>query len=80
MRKVLSIALTLVMILCASAMVQAQNRVLKGVVTASPDGEPMPGVTILDKTNQTGTTTNIDEHHFLGCELIFFRSILLKSL
>ncbi|MBN3519839.1 SusC/RagA family TonB-linked outer membrane protein [Algoriphagus lutimaris] len=66
MRKVLSIALTLVMIFCATAMVQAQKRVLKGVVTASPDGEPMPGVTILDKSNQTGTTTNIDGEYSIS--------------
>lgn len=60
MRKVLSIAFTLVMLFCVVNLTQAQNRVVKGVVTASPDGLPMPGVTILDKTNQTGTTTNVD--------------------
>ncbi|WP_268036073.1 SusC/RagA family TonB-linked outer membrane protein [Algoriphagus sp. PAP.12] len=60
MRKVLSIAFTLVMLICVVNLTQAQTRIVKGVVTASPDGLPMPGVTILDKSNQTGTTTNVD--------------------
>lgn len=60
MRKVLSITFTLVMLICVVNLTQAQTRVVKGVVTASPDGLPMPGVTILDKSNQTGTTTNVD--------------------
>src|SRR5690606_34399904 len=30
------------------------------------DGLPMPGVTVLDKTNQTGTTTNIDGEYSLS--------------
>ncbi|MBB6325192.1 TonB-linked SusC/RagA family outer membrane protein [Algoriphagus iocasae] len=66
MRKVLSIAFALVMILSAATLAQGQQRVLKGVVTASPDGEPMPGVTVLDKTNQTGTTTNIDGEYSIN--------------
>lgn len=60
MRKVLSITFTLVMLISVINLTQAQTRVVKGVVTASPDGLPMPGVTILDKSNQTGTTTNVD--------------------
>ncbi|EAZ80014.1 SusC/RagA family TonB-linked outer membrane protein [Algoriphagus machipongonensis] len=58
MRKVLSISFTLVFMLGLIAIAQAQDRVVKGVVTA--DGLPMPGVTILDKSNQKGTTTNVD--------------------
>ncbi|MFC5625054.1 SusC/RagA family TonB-linked outer membrane protein [Algoriphagus winogradskyi] len=58
MKKVLSIAFALVLMLGLTATSYAQQRILKGVVTA--DGLPMPGVTVLDKTNQTGTTTNID--------------------
>ncbi|WP_026953683.1 SusC/RagA family TonB-linked outer membrane protein [Algoriphagus vanfongensis] len=66
MRKVLSIAFTLVMLVCVSNLTQAQSKVVKGVVTASPDGLPMPGVTILDKTNQTGTTTNVDGEYSIS--------------
>ncbi|MBB6325194.1 TonB-linked SusC/RagA family outer membrane protein [Algoriphagus iocasae] len=66
MRKILSISFTLVLMLGAIALAQGQSRVLKGVVTASPDGLPMPGVTILDKSNQTGTTTNIDGEYSIS--------------
>ncbi|UZD24055.1 SusC/RagA family TonB-linked outer membrane protein [Algoriphagus halophytocola] len=60
MRKLLPIAFTLVLIFGLAAIAQAQNRVLRGTVTSSSDGLPMPGVTILDKSNQTGTTTDVD--------------------
>src|SRR5690606_29146865 len=41
-------------------------RVLKGKVTASADGLPMPGVTVLDKTNKSGTTTNADGEYSIS--------------
>ncbi|WP_339877326.1 SusC/RagA family TonB-linked outer membrane protein [uncultured Algoriphagus sp.] len=66
MRKVLSIAFALGFMLCAVQLAQGQSRVLKGVVTADTDGLPMPGVTILDKSNQTGTTTNIDGEYSIS--------------
>jgi iron complex outermembrane receptor protein len=66
MKKVLSIAFALVIMLGLSVSTQAQQRILKGVVTASEDGLPMPGVTVLDKTNQTGTTTNVDGEYSLS--------------
>jgi len=59
MRKVLLIACALVLTFGLTASLQAQTRVLKGVVTASLDGLPLPGVTILDKGTNTGTTTNV---------------------
>lgn len=60
MRKVLSIAFALVMVLRLSVSAQAQQRILTGVVISTEDGLPIPGVTVLDKTTQTGTTTDID--------------------
>jgi len=66
MRKVLSIAFALVLTFSLTANVQAQTRVLKGVVTATSDGLPMPGVTILDKGNNTGTTTNVDGEYSIS--------------
>ncbi|MEB2776276.1 SusC/RagA family TonB-linked outer membrane protein [Algoriphagus sp. D3-2-R+10] len=66
MKKVLSFAFALVMILSLSVSTQAQQRILKGVVTATEDGLPMPGVTVLDKTNQTGTTTNVDGEYSIS--------------
>lgn len=64
MKKVLSIAFALVLMLGLVATSHAQQRILKGVVTA--DGLPMPGVTVLDKTNQTGTTTNVDGEYSIS--------------
>jgi TonB-linked SusC/RagA family outer membrane protein len=66
MRKVLSIAFALVLMMGLTTYAQAQTKVLKGVVTAESDGLPMPGVTILDKGNKTGTTTNIDGEYTIS--------------
>ncbi len=60
MRKALSISCALALILILNIQVQAQNRILTGTVKAEADGLPIPGVTVLDKTNQTGTTTDVD--------------------
>ncbi|WP_192085259.1 SusC/RagA family TonB-linked outer membrane protein [Algoriphagus sp. Y33] len=66
MKRVLSIAFVMVMVLGLSVSIQAQQRILKGVVTAAPDGLPMPGVTILDKSTKAGTTTNIDGEYSIS--------------
>jgi len=66
MRKVLSIAFSLVLMLGLTTYTEAQTRVLKGVVTAESDGFPMPGVTILDKGTKTGTTTNVDGEYSIS--------------
>ncbi|HSF55765.1 MAG TPA: carboxypeptidase-like regulatory domain-containing protein, partial [Algoriphagus sp.] len=66
MRKFLSIAFALALVLGITVSAQSQQRVLRGTVTASTDGLPMPGVTILDKSNQTGTTTNVDGEYSIS--------------
>ncbi|MDR7131082.1 TonB-linked SusC/RagA family outer membrane protein [Algoriphagus sp. 4150] len=66
MKKVLAIAFALGCMLCAVHLANGQSRILKGVVTAAPDGLPMPGVTILDKSTKTGTTTNIDGEYSIS--------------
>ncbi|WPR73655.1 SusC/RagA family TonB-linked outer membrane protein [Algoriphagus sp. NG3] len=66
MKKVLSISFALAMMMAITVTTYAQQRVLKGKVTAKEDGLPMPGVTILDKTNQTGTTTDMDGMYSLS--------------
>ncbi|WP_439489038.1 SusC/RagA family TonB-linked outer membrane protein [Algoriphagus sp.] len=76
MKKVLSIAFAMVMVLGLSAFAQAQQRILKGVVTAASDGLPMPGVTILDKSTKTGTTTNVDGEYSISVDT---NSILVFS-
>ncbi|TFV94144.1 SusC/RagA family TonB-linked outer membrane protein [Algoriphagus kandeliae] len=59
MRKILSISYGLAFMLFFSIQVYAQTRILTGTVVGE-DGMAIPGVTILDKTNQTGTTTDVD--------------------
>ncbi|MDR7131084.1 TonB-linked SusC/RagA family outer membrane protein [Algoriphagus sp. 4150] len=66
MKKVLSIAFALVMVLGLSVSTQAQQRILKGVVTAASDGLPLPGVTIVDKSTKSGTTTNADGEYSIS--------------
>lgn len=38
----------------------AQNRTVEGTVTSTEDGEPLPGVTVLVKGTNRGTTTNTE--------------------
>ncbi|MBC6365824.1 SusC/RagA family TonB-linked outer membrane protein [Algoriphagus sp. AK58] len=76
MRKFLSITFALVLLLSFSVSAQDQRRVLKGKVTASTDGLPMPGVTILDKSNQTGTTTDVDGQYSIS---VTDKSVLVFS-
>ncbi len=66
MRKFLPIAFALAVLLSLSSSVYGQQRVLRGKVTASSDGLPLPGVTILDRSNQSGTTTNVDGEYSIS--------------
>lgn len=59
-KKILPIVFPLLLLLGFSSIAQAQNRVLKGVVTSKSDGLSLPGVTILEKGSSTGTTTDAD--------------------
>ncbi|MDP2040466.1 carboxypeptidase-like regulatory domain-containing protein, partial [Algoriphagus sp.] len=76
MRKFLSIAFSLALVLGITVSAQSQQRVLRGKVTASTDGLAIPGVTILDKSNQTGTTTNVDGEYSIS---VTDRSVLVFS-
>ncbi|MFN8344795.1 MAG: SusC/RagA family TonB-linked outer membrane protein [Spirosomataceae bacterium] len=51
------VSLTLLSVLCAS-MVWAQTRTVTGKITSKEDGTVMPGVNIVVKGTQKGTTTN----------------------
>lgn len=65
MRKILAIIIPFMLLLSFSSTLHAQTRVLKGVVISSSDGLSLPGVTILDKGNNTGTTTDADGKYSL---------------
>lgn len=52
-------ALILIMITCSFA-TTPETRVITGVVTASADGSPMPGVNVLIKGTATGVSTNAE--------------------
>lgn len=58
MKKRLSI-IFLIMMSCTS-MLFAQSRTVRGVVTSSEDGDPLPGVSVLIKGTSTGTVTGMD--------------------
>lgn len=45
--------------------IMAQERSLKGVVTSESDGEPLVGVTIIEKGTTNGTVTDIDGYFVL---------------
>jgi TonB-linked SusC/RagA family outer membrane protein len=44
----------------------AQNSVVKGVVTSSDDGLPLPGSTIVIAATKIGTTTDLDGKYVIG--------------
>ncbi|SHO60802.1 SusC/RagA family TonB-linked outer membrane protein [Algoriphagus zhangzhouensis] len=60
MRKILSLSFGIVLLILVSMQSYAQSRLVTGTVTGEADGLPIPGVTVLDKTTQSGTTTDID--------------------
>lgn len=76
MRKFLSCTFLMIMLLGLMSAAYSQQRVLRGKVTASTDGLPMPGVTVLDKSNQTGTTTNVDGEYAIS---VTDKSVLVFS-
>lgn len=66
MIKSLSISCGLVFMLFLSIQASAQNRILTGTVVSEADGTPIPGVSVLDRTNQTGTATNMDGEYSIS--------------
>jgi TonB-linked SusC/RagA family outer membrane protein len=44
----------------------AQSRTVSGTVTSADDGQPLPGVTVLVKGTNRGTTTNLDGNYTLN--------------
>ncbi|PSL04937.1 SusC/RagA family TonB-linked outer membrane protein [Cecembia rubra] len=59
MNRVLQLMLALILSIVFQFQANAQTRVLSGKVS-DPSGEPIPGVNILDKQTNTGTTTDLD--------------------
>ncbi|UMB54051.1 TonB-dependent receptor [Lutibacter sp. A64] len=58
--KVRGSILSAVFVFLFTISLQAQEITVQGVVTAVEDGFPIPGVTVLVKDTNTGTTTNFD--------------------
>src|SRR5690554_8168833 len=52
--------LPLVCTILLSYNLSAQSRLVKGLVTDATADEPLPGVSILVKNTQSGTTTGVD--------------------
>lgn len=73
----------LIALFCAGA-VFGQVRQLTGVVTSAADNQPIPGVTVLVKGTQTGTTTGTDGRFVLEARVqggsLIFSSIGFRKL
>jgi iron complex outermembrane recepter protein len=54
-----------ILVVMLTLAVTAQNRIISGVVKASDDGLPIPGVTVVIKGTTIGTTTNTDGKYLL---------------
>lgn len=52
--------LTLIFMFFTSFLVFSQSRAVRGVVTSSEDGEPVPGATVVVRGGTQGTVTDID--------------------
>ncbi len=57
---------TLIMLAISSILAYSQDSTIKGIVTSSGDGEPLPGVSIVIKGTSNGTTTDIDGNFTLS--------------
>ena len=56
----MKILLTVLCCLLSTSMLLAQERTVKGVVTSSKDGLPLPGLTVVVKGTTNGTSTDFD--------------------
>lgn len=65
MNKVVQFTLALVFLITSGFEVYGQTRVLKGKVSDNA-GNPIPGVNILDRVANSGTTTNIDGEYSIS--------------
>ena len=57
--------LTLLLVVCSFAM-NAQGLQIKGVVTSSDDGQPLPGVAVTVKGTTTGILTDLNGYYVLN--------------
>ncbi len=58
--------LAIIFIIFTVSWVNAQSRVVRGVVTSAEDGQPIPGVTIMIKGTSQGTITDLDGNYEIG--------------
>lgn len=65
MRKAILIVITL---LSVNFLVHSQTRTIRGTVTSSEDGLPIPGVTVQVKGAGSGTVTDIDGDYQIAIE------------
>lgn len=75
--------LLIVMLLCVSLFSYGQDRVVSGVVRGAEDGQPIPGVNVLVKGTNVGTTTDSEGNYKIslpsGTETLVFSFIGLKT-
>ncbi|HSI77042.1 MAG TPA: TonB-dependent receptor [Lunatimonas sp.] len=75
--------LAVLIILSATSLVQSQSRIVRGIVTSSEDGGPIPGVTILIRGTTQGTITDFDGRYEISVpadrNILVFRFVGLQS-
>ncbi|WP_158861081.1 SusC/RagA family TonB-linked outer membrane protein [Lunatibacter salilacus] len=75
--------LAVLIILSATSLVHSQSRIVRGIVTSSEDGGPIPGVTILIRGTTQGTITDFDGRYEISVpadrNILVFRFVGLRS-
>lgn len=73
--------LLVVVLFCGMSLVFAQTKQIRGTVTSSDDGMPIPGVSVAVKGTTTGTTTDLDGNFTLTVpanEILVFSFVGMK--
>lgn len=65
-KKVTGLLSLLILLLAGVQNMHAQSTTVSGMVTSAEDGQPLPGVTVLVKGTNVGTTTNIDGNYTIS--------------
>ncbi len=76
-----NISLIIILLLCPICLL-AQTRTIKGVITSGDNKEPLPGVTVLNKSNSTGVASDIDGKYSLKVksgDILVFSFVGYKS-
>lgn len=75
--------LAVIIILSATSLVFSQSRIVRGIVTSSEDGEPIPGVTVVIRGTTQGTISDFDGKYEISVpadrNILVFRFVGLQA-